>query len=136
MYKNILFSHIPLAAFFLHPAVLIMVILPSSCVFTHKYVFDICGISYTMKSYHILYFFSMLWKTFHIYVSSIFFFLVPYINIPDSLLVDAKVAPVLHCCKLSCKMHSIVMHVLCDYFCKTICKGIIAVSRNTSIWNT
>lgn len=135
MYKNILFSHIPLAAFFLHPAVLIMVILPSSCVFTHKYVFDICGISYTMKSYHILYFFPCFGKL-SISMSQVFFFLVPYINIPDSLLVDAKVAPVLHCCKLSCKMHSIVMHVLCDYFCKTICKGIIAVSRNTSIWNT
>lgn len=71
------------------------------------------------------------------YLCLTYFFLVPYINIPDSLLVDAKVAPVFHCCcRLSCKIQSILMHFFCDYFCKTISKGTIAVSRNTSIWNT
>lgn len=69
------------------------------------------------------------------YLCLTYFFLVPYINTPDSLLVDAKVAPVLLCCRLSCKIQSILMHILCDDFCKTICKGIIAVSGNISIWN-
>lgn len=70
------------------------------------------------------------------YLCLTYFFLVLYINTPDYLLVNAKVAPVLHCCRLSCKIQNILMHILCDYFCKTICKGIIAVSRNISIWNT